>query len=237
MSNNYHEKRKRKLEAYQKFSGKAEERSKAAYEGARQIMDYIPLGQPILTGHYSEKRHRRDLSRIDSLMSKSINEDEKAEYYRNKINIIENNKAISSDDPDALEKLKEKLTERVKIQEYMKEENKKAKKEGKDRKYAAYQLQNNNQNISSIKKRIEALEKRQGEITRILFENDNIKILDNIEENRLQIFYSSIPAEEIRTKLKQNGFKWSKYNGCWQRFRSNQAVYFAGEINNIVLTK
>lgn len=231
MSSNYHEKRKRKLEAYKKLSEKAEERSNAAYEGAKQIMHYIPFGQPILVGHSSEARHRRDLNRIDSLMNKSIQEDEKVKYYRNKINNIETGKAISSDDPYALEKLKEKLKERIEVQEYMKEENKKARNEGKERKYAAYQLQNNNQNIASIKKRIESLEKKQNDITRILYEDDKIKILDNVEDNRLQIYYNSIPDVEVRTKLKSNGFKWSKYNGCWQRFRSSLAVNLAKNIN------
>jgi hypothetical protein len=39
----------------------------------------IPFGQPILVGHHSEKRHRRDLARIDSGMSKGFEEGRKAD--------------------------------------------------------------------------------------------------------------------------------------------------------------
>jgi Domain of unknown function (DUF3560) len=37
---------------------------------ARERLELIPLGQPILVGHHSEKRHRRDLKRIDEHFAK-----------------------------------------------------------------------------------------------------------------------------------------------------------------------
>ena len=38
----------------------------SAEKGVRAIMDSIPPGQPILVGHHSEARARRDKVRIDS---------------------------------------------------------------------------------------------------------------------------------------------------------------------------
>lgn len=38
----------------------------------KEISDMIPFGQPVLVGHHSEGRHRRDIGRIDSLMGKSV---------------------------------------------------------------------------------------------------------------------------------------------------------------------
>jgi hypothetical protein len=38
----------------------------------RQIDDHIPLGQPILVGHHSERRHRRDIERMDRLMQTTV---------------------------------------------------------------------------------------------------------------------------------------------------------------------
>lgn len=38
--------------------------SAAAYAKAERVASGIPMGQPILVGHHSEKRHRRDLARI-----------------------------------------------------------------------------------------------------------------------------------------------------------------------------
>lgn len=39
---------------------------------ARQTYDMIPLGQPILVGHHSEARHRRDLARAENNMRKGM---------------------------------------------------------------------------------------------------------------------------------------------------------------------
>ncbi len=38
---------------------------------ARRMLDVIPAGQPILRGHHSERRHRRDLARIDSSLQRA----------------------------------------------------------------------------------------------------------------------------------------------------------------------
>jgi hypothetical protein len=48
------------------------EQSRTAYDTTRQLADMIPLGQPILVGHHSEGRHRRDLDKIDRGMRESI---------------------------------------------------------------------------------------------------------------------------------------------------------------------
>ena len=44
----------------------------------------IPLGQPILVGHHSERAHRKVLERADNAMRKSIEEDKKAEDYESR---------------------------------------------------------------------------------------------------------------------------------------------------------
>jgi hypothetical protein len=52
-----------------RLSGRAERataRSTQAQEQARAIADLIPLGQPILVGHHSERRARRDQERIEA---------------------------------------------------------------------------------------------------------------------------------------------------------------------------
>lgn len=46
--------------------------SQAAHERVDAIAGMIPLGQPILVGHHSEGRHRRNLDRIDRGMRQSI---------------------------------------------------------------------------------------------------------------------------------------------------------------------
>lgn len=52
----------------QRLRGEAEGHAAAAH----RVMDAIPPGQPILTGHHSERRHRRDLTRADRAISNAV---------------------------------------------------------------------------------------------------------------------------------------------------------------------
>jgi hypothetical protein len=53
-------------------------RSNERHEAARAAVAMIPTGQPILVGHHSERRHRRDLERHDRNMRKAIEHGERA---------------------------------------------------------------------------------------------------------------------------------------------------------------
>jgi frataxin-like iron-binding protein CyaY len=225
----YNERKELRKERLKAGIEKSKKEIESLNKRGNDISRFIPLGQPILIGHHSEKRHRRDIEKLNNYTKKRIEEYNKVEYYENKINSIENNNVISSDDPDAIIKLKEKLSKLEKLQEALKERNKQARK-NKTEKVPAYELSNNNQNMNSIKKRIALLESKQNDLTKTILEKDGLKIIDNVEENRLQIIFDEKPAEEIRTKLKQNGFKYSYTNNAWQRFRSSSAVYTAKKL-------
>lgn len=54
--------------------------SEAAYKGAKDIAKHIPFGQPILVGHHSEKRHRRDLEKIERGYRKSFEAQAESEH-------------------------------------------------------------------------------------------------------------------------------------------------------------
>ena len=69
----------------------------------------IPFGQPILVGHHSEKSDRAYRGRITNKFQKSFEESEKAKKLKGRAFAAENNTSISSDNPNAVELLKEKL--------------------------------------------------------------------------------------------------------------------------------
>jgi hypothetical protein len=66
-------------------------------------------GQPILVGHHSEGRHRRMLERSHAKMRKSIEIAAEAEVLERRAIAAAKNKAISSDDPEAIEKIRARI--------------------------------------------------------------------------------------------------------------------------------
>lgn len=67
-----------------RFDGYSDSREKDA-ESARRavhaIADHIPFGQPILVGHHSERRARRDAQRIEDGMRRAVKMWETSEYW------------------------------------------------------------------------------------------------------------------------------------------------------------
>ncbi len=78
------ERAENRVERYEARAETAEAQSTAAWETSNKIASFIPFGQPILVGHHSEKRHRRDIEKIGNAMNKSVELSNKAEYYSDK---------------------------------------------------------------------------------------------------------------------------------------------------------
>ncbi|QCT71118.1 hypothetical protein [Eubacterium maltosivorans] len=131
--------------------------------------------------------------------------------------------AISSDDPDALLKLKAKALYFRERQELMKAHNKAARRNRKPVPYPPYELSNNRQNLKSTEERIAQLEKiKNSAFEEMVF--DNCKIIPDKDDNRVRIFLDGKPEETVRARLKQNGFRWSPKNGAWQRQLTEAAM-------------
>lgn len=87
-----------KSDRYDGYADNAEARSTAGSHAAHEIGRHIPMGQPILVGHHSERRHRRDIARIDSNMRKAVEESKKADYFSHKsTNLVRDAKRIKED--------------------------------------------------------------------------------------------------------------------------------------------
>lgn len=63
------------------YADNAARRARAAAVAGAEIQKWIPLGQPILVGHHSEKRARRDLERIQHLAVKAADEFDRSTYW------------------------------------------------------------------------------------------------------------------------------------------------------------
>ena len=99
----------------------------------------------------------------------------------------------------------------------------------------SYHLTNNNATIRTAKQRLEHIEKlatKAAETPKEELETEinGIKIIDNLEAQRLQIIFPGKPDADVRTKLKKNGFRWSPTHGAWQSYRSHYSEQKARQI-------
>lgn len=254
--NHYEEKKQARIDYYNDKAAEARQESNKLFKESDKMLSVIPFGQPILVGHHSETGDRNYRNRAYNKMTKSVAESNKADYYAQKAEAAENNNAISSDDPDAIEKLKEKLAALQNMQEEMKKANAYYRKHKTMKGYASfsdeeatrvdekiqngysfnqqpypsYRLQNNNQNMSSIKKRIEALESKSNISSEDGWEFDGGRVEMNTEYNRIQIFFDGKPDEEIRNELKGHGFRWAPSVMAWQRQLNGNGLYALNQL-------
>ena len=82
-----------------------------------------------------------------------------------------------------------------------------------------YELTSLRGKIKRVEERIAELDKRAQQAEQPA---DNTafpggEIVRNLEADRLQIIFDEKPDEEMRTKLKSNGFRWSPRYSAWQR--------------------
>lgn len=121
----YRERRLARAERLRDWSEANAAHSDAKFAGANRISSGIPFGQPILVGHHSERRHRRDLARIDDGMRAGFDLGDKARRQASAAAEIESQAAgaIYDDDPDAIERLTDKLAKLEARREQMKAAN------------------------------------------------------------------------------------------------------------------
>lgn len=254
---NRKERQEARADRYRELAEKANQQSTEAYNQSRSMVAHIPLGQPILVGHHSEGAHRRLLDRSWNAMGKSVKLCEKAEYFERKAEAAENNNSIYLGDDDAIDRLQEKLDGLVKSQNMMKAvnkilKNKKLNDIGRVEQFKelgfseekaielakpdccgfpSYMLSNNNARIRDTKQRLERARILKETATKEYTIN-GVRVVENSEENRLQLFFAGIPSEEIQSQLKHNAFKWSRFNGCWQSYLNRWQIDRAKTILN-----
>ncbi len=219
----------------------------------------IPFGQPILIGHHSERRDRNYRARATNSIRKGIETIRQAEEVERRAAAVGTG-GISSDDPDAVAKLRAQLADLEARQARMTAANKLVRKFksnpeagaealagagiGMTRTSAAelfkpdfagrigfpdYALSNNSANIRRIKARIATLERNAQRETQETVIN-GVRVVENTEDNRLQLFFPDKPSAEVRAELKSAGFRWAPTEKAWQRQLSVNARWTAERI-------
>jgi hypothetical protein len=89
---------------------------------------------------------------------------------------------------------------------------------------------NSNARIARIRDRIKSLEAMKARGTVERDGPNGVRVVENAEAARIQLFYPGKPDAEIRAKLKENGFRWAPSEGAWQRHLNNAGRYAADRV-------
>ena len=246
----YDERKQARIDRLENAAKKASRGSTEAFNRSHNMTKDIPLGQPningALTGVMNKARNATD---------KSCELSNKADYYAEKARAAENNTAISSDDPNCIEKLEQKI-ETLKIkQEYAKAINAHYRKNGtckgfrditeeraekldksikesyswEHRPYPSYELTSINNKIKAAQERIDQIKCVEAMPDEII-KYDLCEIESSTETNRVTITFYERAPETLINELKSNGFKWAYSEGKWQRLRSPYSLRLAKRI-------
>jgi len=250
--NAYEEKKEARIERMRARAARLESAAKSVghkYDALLGCMN----GTPILVGHHSEKRHRRDLARIDAAFRKSLELQQQADELERRASASETSTAISSDDPEAVRKLKEKLEKLEALQERMRTGNRMLRAGKTDAEiaqaigvkeasvadlrkpdfcgrtgFADYELSNNSAEIRRVRARIALLQTKEAAPPVEPVTIGEVRIEE--DDNRVRVFFPGKPSEQVRSCLKRAGFRWSPTAGAWQRMASPAAWYEARRI-------
>ena len=99
--------------------------------------------------------------------------------------------------------------------------------------FERFQLTNNLARIKSMRERIAILETKATQTGTTEQDLNGLKIVRNLDADRLQLIFDGKPSEEERTFLKRHGFKWSPRFTAWQRQLTNNAEW---TLKNYVLS-
>lgn len=210
-----------------------------------------PSGEPIKVGHHSEGRHRRAIERSWDNLGRSVKASEEADRLASRAHSVGKG-GISSDDPDAIEKLKKKLAKLKEMQALKKRGNAAYKKGGETalrevvgdkiadavisllaqswygkKPFPSYDLTNSNANMKRIRERIAQLERDRAAKPATDIEGEGFIIHENVDANRIQIIFDDKPGQEMRLRLKKYAFRWSPSQGAWQRHLNNAGRHAA----------
>lgn len=233
------ERLEQKIVRRSEWAQSATAKASQAFATSQVLVAGIPMGQPILVGHHSEKRHRRALDRSWNALGRSVELTHKAEMHESKAANLGAalERTIFSDDDNAVEAIEQRIAEREAQRETMKARNSAYRKrddtkltqltgygvEWWDAKLAdaypwckqphpAYELQNLGGRITADKKRLEAI-KRQNARRDAAAATENGVTITNHSNAYTSVTFAEKPDYSIIRALKEAGFRWG--SGSW----------------------
>jgi hypothetical protein len=232
------ERKEARIEKRLDWAAGREAKAAAKFDMVHRLADSIPLGQPILVGHHSERHARKDAERIHNGMAAAVESSKMAEHHRATAVGIQDqlDRSIFSDDTDALDRLAERIAELEFRRERMKASNAAYRKgdgawsallgitqdQAAARRvtieagyswcrkpHPAYELSNLGGNIARLKERVKAISASHARTVKA--EAGGGVLIEG--ETWVRVTFAEKPERAILDALRAAGFRWS--SGCW----------------------
>ncbi|WP_176329007.1 DUF3560 domain-containing protein [Burkholderia vietnamiensis] len=249
--NAYEARQEARRDRLENQADRARKKSNRLYREAHEMAERIPMGQPILIGHHSEGRDRNYRRRIDSRMARSCAEADKAEHFARRAAAVGTG-GVSSDDPEAIAKLRAQLADRRTKQERMTRVNALVRRkdvsgladlglseesiaslmntDGSGKAvYPAYTLRNNGAQIRRLEARISELERAAGQSDKEE-KGRGYTYREDVAENRVMLSFQVRPSLEVHKMLRRYGFQFSSTRGAYVRKLNANGRYAAQQI-------
>ena len=247
--NAYEEKQAARAERMRAKATKLRGEADARMEHDRKIAE-VMNGTPVLIGHHSEKRHRRQLEKFRTNITKVVGARDEADALERRADSIEEGRAISSDDPDAVAKLRARLAEAHEASEAAKKGLATARRmmrankdttnaellaAGVPRPVVSFfqtmgflpNLTNGRAEERRLEARIAELERRSATPLRsATFPGGTVEET----EDRVIIRHDQKPPQEVIAALRGRGFVWARSIGAWMRKRNEAAWHAATSV-------
>lgn len=242
----YAARRAARLDRLRRRAAKLRVESARADVASHNATGGIPFGQPILVGHHSEGRHRRAIERAQNLSRKSWELSKAADRADSRADGCEGRDAIDSDDPDAPDKLREKIAELEARRDRMKAQNAAYRKAKGDlskieldertRTYfarwgawPAYSFQNLGKNLKRYQDRLKEVEAING-LGDVPDKTENGVTLSIDQRAGRVYFFTPGKNEKATAILRRRGWVWARSAGAWSRKITASAIVVARQL-------
>jgi hypothetical protein len=258
--NAYEERRQARIERLQERADRAHAEADRLIQAGDDALSLIPLGQPILIGHHSEKSDRAYRGRAFGKIERGMDLEKKARQLDRRAEAAASNRTISADDPDAPAKIRARLRRLEELQQTMKNANRiiqgKPRNVPTDEKIAALVGMGFSQGRAvslfradfcgrlgfpayELQNNNANIRRLRGRIEELEVRADDetteteysgFTVREDADLNRVQILFPGKPEEQTRTMLKSHGFRWAPSEGAWQRQLNAAGRYAMQEV-------